>query len=522
MTLGGAREEQRVSTGIPGLDTVLCGGLRKGRMYMVLGLPGAGKTILANQICFHQAAQGHRVLYLTLLAESHTELVSNLQTLSFFDPACVPGKISYLSAFTILEQGGLDALAELVRKEIKAHKASLLVLDGLLAAEELAPSRQALKKFIHGLQVVTGLIGCTTVVLTTGGDKGLRAEHTMVDGLLLLQQKTFGVRTLRELSVRKFRGSAYKLGQHGFEITADGLTVYPRLESMVDGNLVPGAGRRERDAFGVAGLDSMLKGGVPAGSTTILLGPPGSGKTLLGLSFLAEGARQGERGHYFAFYDAPERMLAQAAGVGLHLQPLMERGDLEVSFRPPTENILDKLGMELLTLVRSGRVRRIFLDGYEALRRASTRNTRVARFLAALVNECRVREVTLLYTAEATSAFGPEVRFPLKGISMVAENILFLRMVELHSGLRRFIAALKVRNSAYDPALRELEITDKGLKVGQPFAEGQMLMTGLARTRTPEPTPLPKPRRKPRAGTGSSARATPQKPRRTVRKRRGT
>ena len=296
MIPGGPREEERLSTGIPGMDTLLCGGLRKGRMYMVLGLPGAGKTILANQICFHQAAQGRRVLYLTLLAESHTDLVGNLQTLSFFDPAVVSGAINYLSAFSVLEQGGLEALAELIRKEVRAHKASLLVLDGMLAAEEMAPSRQALKKFIHGLQVVTGLIGCTTLVLTTGGEKGLRAEHTMVDGLLLLQQRTFGVRTLRELSVRKFRGSAYKLGRHGFEITGDGLTVYPRLESLVDGHLVPGAGTRERDAFGVAGLDAMLKGGVPAGSTTILFGPPGSGKTLLGLSFLAEGARRGERG----------------------------------------------------------------------------------------------------------------------------------------------------------------------------------------------------------------------------------
>jgi circadian clock protein KaiC len=507
MALGGPREDERVSTGIPGLDTVLCGGLRKGRMYMVLGLPGAGKTILANQICFHQAAQGKRVLYLTLLAESHTELVSNLQTLSFFDPACVPGRISYLSAFTILEQGGLDALAELVRKEIKAHKASLLVLDGLLAAKELAPSRQALKKFIHGLQVVTGLIGCTTVVLTTGGMRGLRAEHTMVDGLLMLQQRTFGVRTLRELSVRKFRGSSYKLGRHGFEITADGLTVYPRLESLVDGNLVPGSEPRERDAFGIEGLDAMLQGGVPGGSTTILFGPPGSGKTLLGLNFLAEGARSGERGHYFAFYDAPERMLAQAAGVGLHLQPLLERGDLEVSFRPPTENILDKLGTELLATIRSGRVRRIFLDGYEALRRASPRKARVSRFLAALVNECRVRQVTLLFTAESTASFGPEVKLPLKGISMVAENILFLRLVELHSELRRFIAALKVRNSRYDTALRELSITDQGMAVGRPFAEGQMLMTGLARTSAP---------------AKRTPKASPSAPRRNVRKRRGT
>ncbi|RKH44084.1 ATPase domain-containing protein [Corallococcus sicarius] len=520
MIPGGPRGEERLSTGIPGLDTLLDGGLRKGRMYMVLGLPGAGKTILANQICFHQAAQGRRILYLTLLAESHTDMVGNLQTLSFFDPACVTGAINYLSAFSILEQGGLEALSELVRKEVRSHKASLLVLDGMLAAEEMAPSRQALKKFIHGLQVVTGLMGCTTLVLTTGGEKGLRAEHTMVDGLMLLQQRTFGVRTLREISVRKFRGSAYKLGQHGFEITSDGLTVYPRLESLVDGHLVPGAGTRDRDAFGVAGLDAMLKGGVPAGSTTILLGPPGSGKTLLGLSFLAEGARRGERGHYFAFYDAPERMLAQAAGVGLHLQPLMERGDLEVSFRPPTENILDKLGIELLTTIRSGRVRRIFLDGYEALRRASTRNARVARFLAALVNECRVREVTLLYTAESTSAFGPEVKFPLKGISMVAENILFVRLVELHSGLHRFLAVLKVRNSDYDTSLRELHITGKGLRVGQPFLEGQMLMTGLARTRVPEATPLSKPRRN--AGKGASQKTARPKPRRTVRKRRGT
>ncbi|RKH33152.1 Circadian clock protein KaiC [Corallococcus praedator] len=516
----GPREEQRLATGIPGLDTVLCGGLRKGRMYMVLGLPGAGKTILANQICFHQATEGRRVLYLTLLAESHTDLVNNLQTLSFFDPACVPGNISYLSAFTILEQGGLDALAALVRKEVKAHKASLLVLDGLLAAEELAPSRQALKKFIHGLQVVTSLIGCTTLVLTTGGDKGLRAEHTMVDGLLLLQQRIFGVRTLRELSVRKFRGSAYKMGAHSFEITGDGLTIYPRLESMVDGHLVPGAGTRERAAFGVPGLDTMLQGGVPAGSTTILLGPPGSGKTLLGMSFLAEGARRGEPGHYFAFYDAPERMLAQAAGVGLHLQPLMERGDLEVSFRPPTENILDKLGTELLTSIRSGRVRRIFLDGYEALRRASPRKARVSRFLAALVNECRVREVTLVYTAESTTAFGPEVKFPLKGISMVAENILFLRLTELHSALRRFVAVLKVRNSDYDPSLRELHITGKGLRVGNPFAEGQMLVTGLARTRAQETTPLSKPSRNVRKR--AAAKAALPKPPRNVRKRRGT
>ncbi|PTL76464.1 ATPase domain-containing protein [Vitiosangium sp. GDMCC 1.1324] len=471
--------QERVSTGIPGLDTVLCGGLRRSRTYMVMGLPGSGKTIFANQVCFHHASSGERVLYVTLLAESHTELVSNLRSLSFFDASRIPESITYLSAFTVLEDGGLEALLELIRKEVKSRKASLLVLDGLVAAEEVAPSRQAVKKFIHSLQVVTGIVGCTTLVLTTGGGQGLRAEHTMVDGLLMLQQRTSGVRAIRELYVRKFRGSPHLLGRHGFEITGDGIVIYPRLETVVDVSQPPVGLEQTRLGFGITGLDKMLRGGVSAGSTTILLGPPGSGKTLVGMNFLAEGARRGERGHYFAFYDSPLRMMSQAAGVGLQLEPLVARGDLEISFRPPTENVLDKLGVQLLSVIRERGARRLFLDGYDALRKASLQHTRVARFLAALVNECRTRGVTLLYSVETASSFGPEVSFPMKGISMVAENVLFMRAVELNSELRRFICALKIRNSGYDPSLRELIITEKGLEVGQVLEGGQMLMTGL-------------------------------------------
>lgn len=489
MTDSSPRGEERLRTGIPGLDTVLRGGFRRGRTYMVMGLPGAGKTILANQVCFHHAAHGGRVLYVTLLAESHTELVANLRSLTFFDGSRLPETVTYLSAFTVLEQGGLESLAELIRKEIRAQKASLLVLDGLVAAEEAAPSPQALKKFIHGLQVVTNLVNCTTLVLTTGGGRGLRAEHTMVDGLLLLKQRMFGARGIRELVVRKFRGSDHLLGKHSFEITRDGIVLYPRLETLVDENAQPPAPGGARCGFGIKGLDRMLSGGLPAGSATLLLGPPGGGKTLLGLRFLAEGARLGERSHYFAFYDSPERMLAQAAGVGMKLAPLIERGDLEVSYRAPTENILDKLGAQLLSVIRERGVKRLFLDGYDALQKAAVRRTRAARFLTALVNECRMRGVTLIYTVETTTAFGPQVEFPMRGISMVAENLVFLRMAELRSELRRFICVLKVRNSGYDASLRELVISAKGLEVGGTFEDAQQLLTGLARTGSKAPRP---------------------------------
>ncbi|WP_426755176.1 RAD55 family ATPase [Myxococcus sp. Y35] len=496
MTDSTPRMPERIPTGIPGLDTVLHGGLRKARTYMLMGLPGSGKTIFANQLCFHHASrQGGRVLYLTLLAESHTELVGNLSSLSFFDSTLLPNAITYLSAFTVLEQGGLDALAELIRRETKAHQATLLVLDGLVAAEEVAPSQQAIKKFIHGLQVVTGLMGCTTLILTTGRGQGLRAEHTMVDGLLLLRQRMFGVRAVRELFVRKFRGSPYLLGKHSFDITQDGIVIYPRLETLAQSGPPPRPHLEGKCAVGVAGLDTMLHGGVARGSTTILLGPSGSGKTLLGLNFLAEGARQGERVHYFAFYDSPERMVTQAAGIGLDLKPFIDRGDFEVSFRPPTENLLDKLGVQLLDVIRTHGVRRLFLDGYDALRRAAVRQARVSRFLAALVNECRMRGVTLMYSVETSSSFGLEVMFPMKGISMVAENILFLRQVELDSQLRRFVTVLKLRNSKHDPALRELHIRPQGMEVAGAFDNVEMMMTGLPRTTARLGPPHPDSRR---------------------------
>lgn len=188
-------------------------------------------------------------------------------------------------------------------------------------------------------------------------------------------------------------------------------------------------------------------------------------------------------------------MMAQTVGVGLDLAPLLERGALEISFRPPTENMLDKLGFQLLTLIRSGRVRRLFLDGYEALSRAALRRSRLAHFMAALVNECRLHGVTLLYSAETTVAFGSELRFPLQGLSMAAENIVFVRQVELRGELRRCICVLKLRNSGYEPTVRELFISDKGLEVGEVIEDAQQLLTGMARwssTRLPPRAGRPK------------------------------
>lgn len=479
MTENKPANTERLSTGISGLDTLLHGGLVKGAVYMVLGMPGAGKTILGNQVCFHHIANGGRALYVTLLAESHTRMISNLRSMDFFDAERIPDSLAYLSAYSVLEEGGLDALLALIRKEVKARKATLLILDGLVAAEEVAPTEIAFKRFIHGVQVTTAMINCTCLLLTTGAGKGLKAEHTMVDGLLVLRERPFGVRTVRELSIRKFRGSGHFHGQHSFDITPHGIVVHPRLEALIENGQshdVPTGGRL---SFGIKRLDEMLDGGLFHGSSTMLFGTSGSGKTLLGLHFLAEGARQKELSHYFAFYDTPGRVCEQAAGVGLKLEPLIKKGYLELSFRPPTENILDALGVEIVSLIRERGVRRLFIDGFDALSKAAVHHSRIGRFMAALVNECRNRGVALVFTAEAQTLFGFELKFPIRGVSMICENIFFMRTSEFGPELRNFISILKLRNSAHDRSLREFRISNKGLEVGDPLADAQMVLSGI-------------------------------------------
>src|SRR6201997_2411723 len=140
---------KRLPTGVPGLDTVLRGGFLRGGIFIVQGSPGAGKTILGNQICFHHVARGGRALYVTLLAENHARMLLHIGQLGFFEEAVIPERLYYISAFRVLEQEGLPAVMSVLRREVQARRASLLVLDGLSAIEETADSSRAFKKFIH-------------------------------------------------------------------------------------------------------------------------------------------------------------------------------------------------------------------------------------------------------------------------------------------------------------------------------------------------------------------------------------
>lgn len=464
----------RLPSGVPGLETLLKGGFLCGGMYMLIGRPGAGKTILGNQICFNHVAKGGRAIYVTLLTESHARLLASLQQMSFFDGRQVANSLTYLSAYQALEGEGLDGLLRLLSLSIKKHEATLLVVDGLVTAA----SDLALKKFIHDLQMLVEFLGCTTLLLTGAKDVDSNyPERTMVDGLLQLTATRSGMRVVRQIEVLKHRGSNAILGAHFFDISQDGIAIHPRSEAILGRAEHPEKGGAPLPT-GISSLDRMLYGGVQAGSTTLLLGSPGSGKTLVGSSFLHAGAAAGEQALYFGFYEPPDRLVAKAKRVGLPLDAAIAAGSLEVVWQPPLEQVADALAERLLNIVRTRKVQRLFIDGLSGFERALVHEGRASEFFTALSNELRALGVTTIVSEGMKDFVGSDIEIVVPGVSGIADNLILLRYVELRSQLRRLVSIRKVREGRYDSSAREFIIDHRGVRVASTEKSAASVLSG--------------------------------------------
>lgn len=483
----------RVPSGIAGLDTILGGGFLRGGITIIQGRPGAGKTILGNQICFNHAGCGGRALYVTLLAENHTRMLLHLGAMDFFDPAAIPDGVYYISAFPLLEAEGTRGLLDLLRREVLARQASLLVLDGLVAAEAIAGSDIAFKKFIHELQSQATISDCTMFLLTSGGEDAelATAEHTMVDCVIQMRSRLYGWRAARDLEVVKRRGAAHLRGRHAFRIGDAGLEVFPRIEALLARPSGLPRSETARAPTGLPRLDDMIEGGFPRASSTVLMGPGGSGKTTLGLHFLGECGPE-EPGLFFGCYEMPEALRAKARALGLPFADLMDRGEVDLLWQPTTEGLLDELCARLLDRLHARRVRRLFLDGLGGLVKLAGDPERIGHILTAFANELRALEVTSVFTQETLDLFGNVVRFPNNGpgpgeLSSVADNLLLFRFVELRSRLYRTVTVMKARDSRVDARMRAFEMTDRGIVVDDGPERAEAVLAGTAGLVPPEP-----------------------------------
>jgi circadian clock protein KaiC len=467
----------RVSTGVAGLDAILGGGIPARRTCLVAGVPGTGKTTLGNQLAFAHAVRGGTVIVATLLAESHDILIENLRSFRFFDSALVGSRIRYLSLQSPLEEGGLDATVDLLRHEVRESRATVLIVDGTAVVEDFARSAFDLRRFAQRLEVQFSLLGCTTILLTGHVGEHLRLLGGHVNGVILLANDLVGPRHVRTLEVVKMRGVRHAGGMHEFSITADGLTVFPRLESIVGHTRLTQSAEHGLGT-GVPELDTMLGGGILPHSSTAVMGTPGAGKTILGLSFLYEGATQGERGLFVGFHETAEELADTAAGIGKDLRRVIDTGVVRVLWTPPLERSADAWAWQVLATVEEHAPVRIFIDAMTDVQRVMASPNRMSTFLAALVNELRARGATTVISNEIDAYTDDSLTVPIPAASATMDNGILLRHVEIHGHLRRLVTVLKVRQAASDPAIREMAITRDGIVVSRPFRAMSGLLVG--------------------------------------------
>jgi circadian clock protein KaiC len=461
----------RIRTGVPGFDEITGGGFLKSGVYILQGVPGAGKTILANQIVHTHAAAGGQVVYVTMLAESHARLLQHMGAFTFFDYAAVPDKVYYVSAFNALRAHGLKGVVDVLRNEMRTHGAGILVLDGLVMAASAAASDEELKLFVSDLQAHSTLTGCTTLLLTSDdADRPVSAEQTMVDGILLLRERAFGPRRERNIEVLKFRGSETLRGNHSFEIGPQGIVVYPRLEAAHRDSSA-GAVDPVGVSTGVEGIDRMFAiGGYARGSVTALSGQSGAGKTTLALHFLAR-CHAGEKGLCFNFYESPDLLREIARLQGIDPGGVLASAAVDFMWAPFGENILDRLAAQLLERVAATGARRVVIDGVGGFMASPAYPERGGIFFATLMNELRRLGATTLVIVEEREGVG-ERKLDTPTMSALADTIMELRVTRRDS-VRRFVSVGKSRVTRTDLRVRELVLGPSGLAVleeGPPLA----------------------------------------------------
>lgn len=453
---------RRMSAGNAEADHILGGGFPPNSINIVMGHPGSGKTIFAEQLIFHNAGEDRPVLYLTTLSEPLEKVVRYLQEFQFFDESKLGTQVIYEDIGPQLAREGASALVPLLENAIKALSPKIIVIDSFKAVHDLVPSAVERRQMVYEMTSLLTAYGTTAFLLGeyTEDDILLYPEFAVADGIVELSRRRLGNRDERFFRVYKLRGSRYLEGAHAFRITGSGLDIYPRLVSpQIPEGYEPAS---ERISTGVQGLDKMLGGGIWRGSTTVLAGPSGAGKTTIGLQFALEGARRGEPTLYMNFQENPTQLVRTIGALGVDLEEAQAQG-LDLVYASPVELQIDSIIVDMFRRIQQRGVRRLVIDALGDLASAATDAQRLHDYLYALVQHFAVSKITSVLNLETTgnTISGVGVH---NAMSYLSDNVLLLTL-DGEERTRRRLRVLKTRGSAHDPAVREVQITAAGLSV---------------------------------------------------------
>lgn len=486
--------QRRIPTGVPGLDDIMYGGLLPERGYMVVGGPGAGKSILGLHYLTAGEQAGETGLYIAL-EERASDIQANAATLGFdLDDDTIldlsPDAAAFTSQSTDYEVFSPDTVEtpELVTRildTIEATEPDRVFVDPLTRFRQLTPSAHQFAQFVTGFITYLTSRGTTVMFSAQPDDYGDAIDlQFLSDGTITLDRTDHG----RRLAVPKFRGSNSKSGTHTFTITDTGITVYPALESGSPAESLP----EGQVPSGIVAIDEMMSGGLNLGSVTFLSGPTGVGKTTLGTQFLTETALSGTDAAMYLFEENRQTFIQRSRGIGIPVDDAIDAGRLSVTEIEPLRETPDQFANRIRQAVEDG-VEIVMIDGvagYQLSLRGGDDELEVE--LATLCRYLKNNGVTTILIDSVDQVTG-DFKPTQSNVSYLADTLVFLRYLEIEGELRKAIGLLKRRTGGFERSLREFEITDTGIVVGDPLHNLRGILKGTPEfvTNPPEQSRTP-------------------------------
>ena len=473
----------KLSTGVPGLDDVLGGGLPRDCLYLVEGSPGVGKTTLAVQFLLEGRRRDEKCLYVTL-SETKLELEAvalshgwNLEGISIIELSAIERAIGGKGPTTLFQSAEVELtqLTKLFMDEIERARPKRMVLDSLSEMRLLAQSPLRYRREILRLKQRLSELGCTVLLLDDRASEGSDVQvHSIVHGALSLNAAplNYGI-FRRSLAVTKLRGVRYREGNHDYTIEKGGVRVFARLVAAEHHT----AFRKSAAASGNAQLDALFGGGLHYGTSNLIIGPAGSGKSTIATMYAHAAAARGERVNYYVFDETKATLCQRADDMRIDLAPHIQSGILHIDQVDPAVISPGELAFRIRSAVENEKVRMVVLDSLNGYVTAMPHEEFLHLHLHELLTYLNQQGVVTMMVLAQHGLVGP-MGTPID-VSYLADSVIITRFFEALGNIRKAISIIKKRSGPHEAAVRELTLSSGGVVIGPPLTNFPGVLTGV-------------------------------------------